>query len=340
MIALAILLIPVLAAGAGVIYQHRGRLRDLKTYPAPGRILESAGTRLHVQSMGSGQPTVVLESGIAASSVNWHNLQDRLAAFAHVIRYDRAGFAWSAGSRSPRTSSQMIEELRGALAAAGAEAPYILVGHSFGALLARLYAARFPKEVAGLVLIDSALIGEWAHPNPHNRARLERGIALSQRGATLCRLGVVRGALTMLASGGRFVPKLVGRASSGQGVSVLERLIGEVRKLPPELWPIVMSHWCRHESFESMGAHLRALPQVAQEVAEIETHGDLPMVVISGAHLKPEGLEEHRQLAAMSSAGKHLIASQGAHWVHLDEPELVVNAIRDVVETVRSRGVV
>jgi pimeloyl-ACP methyl ester carboxylesterase len=139
-------------------------------------------------------------------------------------------------------------------------------------------------------------------------------------------------ALAMLAGGGRWLPKTLNRASSGgRGASVTQRLVGEVRKLPQELWPAIQSHWSRPECFESMAQHLAALPATARAAAAAGPLGDLPLVVISGAHLTAEALDEHRGLARLSTRGEHIIASAGGHWVPLDEPEAVVRAIRQIV---------
>ena len=160
---------------------------------------------------------------------------------------------------------------------------------------------------------------------------LGRGIALSRRGALLARIGFVRFSLSMLTRGARALPKLISQLSSGKGHSVSERLVGEVRKLPPELWPAVQSHWCRPESFESMARHLEALPATAARVDKTKPIGAIPVTVISGAHLTTEQLAEHSAIAASSQRGRHITAEGSGHWVHLDRPEVVIEAIREIV---------
>jgi pimeloyl-ACP methyl ester carboxylesterase len=231
-----------------------------------------------------------------------------------------------------RTPDQILSELDAIVRAS--TMPCVIGGHSFGGLVARLYASRFPDKVAGLVLVDPALTGEWAQPTEKRLQMLARGASLARRGAVLCRLGVVRFALRMLASGSRWLPQAVNRASSGRGASVTERLVGEVRKLPRELWPAIQSHWSRPECFESMAQHLEALPAVARAAAAAASLGDLPLIVISGAHCGAEALEEHRSLARLSSRGKHIVARSGGHWVLLDEPDTVARAVREIVDKV------
>jgi pimeloyl-ACP methyl ester carboxylesterase len=301
----------------GVLYQIAGEWRDRRKFPAPGQRLG----HLHVQCSGSGAP-VVLEAGIAASSVGWARVQPEIAKFARVASYDRAGLAWSTRSKIPRSPEQFVEDLRVVVEHAGT--PAVLVGHSFGGLLVRLYASAHPEHVAGLVLVDPALTAEWSTPVPRRLAMLRRGVNLSRRGAWLARIGFVRLALGLLSAGARPLAKFFARASSGGATPVTERLVGEVRKLPPELWPVVQSHWCRADCFESMAVHLASLPAVAAAVARLGPPV-VPTIVISGAHLTPEQLAEHKSL------GEHVIAEGSGHWVHLDRPDLIVSAVHKLL---------
>jgi pimeloyl-ACP methyl ester carboxylesterase len=321
----------VLLLALGFIYQWAGGRRDLKRHPAPGRIFDINGTRLHIYVNGTGVLPVVFEAGIAASSVSWRPVQDTVSRFTATAAYDRAGFAWSGPAPKSQSAAEMNESLRELLRLAGLQPPYVLVGHSFGALLMRLYAAQWPEDVAGLVLIDPALTEEWGSPIPARLKMLGRGVSLSRRGATLARIGFVRLSLALLTSGVHFLPKLLSKASSGRGHAVSSRLVGEVRKLPPELWPAVQSHWCRPESFESMARHLECLPATAARVAKSGALGRIPVTVVSGSHLSPEQAAEHAALAASSENGRHIVALNSGHWVHLDDPATVIEAIREMV---------
>ena len=316
------------AAAAGALYQREGVRRDRDRFPPPGSLLDAAGTRLHVRSLGEGEPLVVFEAGIAASSVSWAYVQGDVAQFARTRSYDRAGYAWSGRCATARTVDVILAELDAVI---GGSQPVVLVGHSFGGLIALLYASRRPGAVSGLVLVDPALMLEWASPSRKQRLRLRTGIALSRRGAWLCRIGVVRAALEALASGRRALPKAIAYAASGPGAGVVERLVGEVKKLPEDVWPAVQSHWSRPECFESMAAHLEALPGVASEAARVASLGSMPLTIISGAHLSSEQQAEHAALARLSTRGRHMIAPAGGHWVHLDEHEFVAHAVADVI---------
>jgi pimeloyl-ACP methyl ester carboxylesterase len=140
--------------GAAVIYQAVSSHLDVRRFPPPGRIVDIGPSRLHLYELGTGRPIVVLESGIAATSISWALVQAQVAEFTRVASYDRAGLGWSGLSLAPRTLEQMVSELAALLAQAQLPPPYILAGHSFGGLLIRAYAHLRPADVAGLVFID------------------------------------------------------------------------------------------------------------------------------------------------------------------------------------------
>jgi pimeloyl-ACP methyl ester carboxylesterase len=124
--------------------------------PPLGRYYEVAGRRLLLHRSGSGNPSVVLLPGAGAVGLDYLNVQERAARLTTSVVYDRAGTGWSEDAELPRTAAEATSELRELLRAANVPAPYLLVGHSLGGLYARLYATRFPAEVAGLVLLDPA----------------------------------------------------------------------------------------------------------------------------------------------------------------------------------------
>ena len=302
-------------------------------------MVDIGGRRLHLIESGTG-PAVVFESGISATCLNWTRVRGEVAHFAHACAYDRAGLGWSDAANSPRTMSAIIDDLHGLMEAAQIPRPCVLVGHSFGGLLVRAHAAKYPSDVAALVLVDPLSPREWLDVSPAQARMLRLGVRLSRRGALLARIGVVRAALALLMAGGRWIPKAVARASSGRGESVIARLVGEVRKMPPETWPMVRSHWCAPKSFLAMAAYLEGLPASAAEAAALRAPETIPIIVLSAGNSTPEQLEEREEWARRSQRGEHRVARESGHWIQLDEPELVVEAIRQAIreairETIR-----
>jgi pimeloyl-ACP methyl ester carboxylesterase len=165
-----------------------------------------------------------------------------------------------------------------------------------------------------------------------DRRRLRGGVFLSRVGAVLASAGVVRACLDLLSRGSTGVPRRVGRLFGAEASRVLTRLVGEVQKLPRDVWPAAQAHWSQAKSFRAMAAHLSALEPSAAEVEALGDLGDLPLAVITAASQSPAACAEHARIAALSSKGRQVICAEGGHWVHLDAPGLVVAAIREVVQ--------
>jgi pimeloyl-ACP methyl ester carboxylesterase len=328
----------VLLLLAAAWYQHAGATRDARRFPPPGRLIDVDGTRLHINVQGDGSPPVVFEAGIAATSLSWQLVQPEVARLAQTASHDRAGLGWSAGARRSRDVGQVVEELRLLLDSAGVPSPRILVGHSYGGLVVRAYAARYPKEVAGMVLVDPVAASEWSDPPPSSRRMLKLGIRLSRRGTLLARLGVPRIALRFLTGGARKLPKLIARATSGPGSGLIDRVVGQVQKLPRELWPAIQSHWCDPKCFLGMARYLEALPESAAAVTragDAALH-DMPLIVLSSANASAIERAEHEMLARCSSQGCCEIVSGSGHWIQIDRPDAVIRAIGELVSRCRS----
>jgi pimeloyl-ACP methyl ester carboxylesterase len=151
--------------------------------------------------------------------------------------------------------------------------------------------------------------------------------------AWLARLGLVRLCLARLARG---APRLGRAAVSAFGVetaAVAQRIAGEIRKLRSPILPIVRSFWSQPKNFISLGQHVAALPISAAQAAAVSSLWDLPLVVLSAEHHAVPNTNWQRDLAQLSSRGRHVVANDSGHWIHLDHPELVIRAIREVVAT-------
>jgi pimeloyl-ACP methyl ester carboxylesterase len=291
------------------------------------------GRGLHMNITGQGSPFVVLEAGIAATSLSWALVAPEVAKFATVVTYDRAGLGWSDPAPHGCTALDSARDLAALLDAAGVPGPIVLAGHSFGGLIARVFQQQYPDRVAGLVLVDPVVRTEWPEMTP----RLARGVLLSRRGAMLARAGVVGLGLKLLLKGSRSVPKMLARVSAGNGAGVTERLTGEVRKMPPELWPVIARHWSQAKSFRAMANTLENLPVSVKQLDEAASLGDLPTIVLSAGTADARALAEHEHDANLSSRGEHVTVAGAAHWMQLDAPTVVSEAVRRVVERAAER---
>lgn len=317
---------------AGLLYQWLGLRRDARRFPPPGRSFDIGGRRLHLYELGSGDPAVILEAGISATSLNWRHIQHAVSGFTRAVAYDRGGLGWSDPCLAPRTPSGIARELRTLLRAAAIEPPYVLVGHSFGALVVRRYALLYPEEVAGLVLVDPLQPGEWAPLTPKQQRMLTIGLRLCRRGAMLAHLGLVRLAVASFKAGCRLLPVAIDKAAGVRGTSVMNRLIGEVAKMPCEIWPIVTAHWSDPKSFLGIAAHLEALPAGAGEMLDAPPLEAVPVTVLTAGRNSPVSEDSIR---AVSGDARHIVAHASGHWIHLDQPDLVIDAVRHAVDQAR-----
>src|SRR6266498_2515404 len=159
----------LLAGGlASAAYQALSEARDRRRFPPPGELVDIDGRRLHLWRAGEGSPAVVIATSLGEPGHGWADIQRRLAQHTTVVLYDRAGLGWSEEGPWP-TGKRIVEDLHALLHVTRIPPPYVLVGHSAGGLHVRLYAARHPEQVAGLVLVDSS------HPHQGHRLRQRCG---------------------------------------------------------------------------------------------------------------------------------------------------------------------
>lgn len=334
---IAVLLgVPALLLGSGALYQAVGTARDRRRFPPPGRLVRVNNRLMHVHVIGEGTPTVLFESGMGASCLSWTHVQPAVAKFSRAVSYDRAGQGWSDLAREPRSAQQIAQELHTLLDAAGVPAPYVLVGHSFGGYVTRAFAHLYREDVVGLVLVDSIHPAEWGNPTPEQLRVISVGLRYAHIAGWLARLGVVRFCLSRVAQGS---PRIAWSAANAFGARVsttVQRIAGEICKLPEPLLPVVQGFWSQPKSFVSLGQHVAALKVSAAQAAAANSFGDLPLVVLSGDHHPEPYANWQRDLARLSSRGVQMVAGESGHWIHLDRPELVTQVIREVVAAARS----
>ena len=311
MVGLAGLVVFVLLAG--VVYQFVATKIDEYRYPAPGEMVEVGDYSLHLDCTGeAGAPTVVMDAGLGGTVLDWQLVQPEVSKFARVCTYDRAGMGWSELGAKPRTSQQIVEELHVLLGNAGVQGPYVLVGHSFGGTNVQLYASRYPDEVAGMVLVDSATEDKMLV------ALTEELQGSPVRNKILATIGVTRLPYT-----------LGGETDERAAISTHAKDTYEVAD--------EVSSW--EESFE-------------QRLASPLSLGDKPLIVLTaGAFQVPPDagipqeqidafVEAHSEFQAdlprHSQNSKQIVAEDSGHYIQVEQPDLVIDAIRQVVDAARN----
>jgi pimeloyl-ACP methyl ester carboxylesterase len=314
---------------AGAVYQCLGARSDRLRYTNDGRWIDIGCKRkLYLLEKGSGNSTVLFEAGIAATNLNWFHIQEAVSSFAFTASYDRSGLGWSTPCRTARTPANIAVELHQMLEQAGIKPPYILVGHSFGGLVMRRFALNYPAEVTSIVLVDPMRCEEWPPLNPSKQSEINRGKKLFRFAIPAAHIGLARLAVTSLfLRSGRTAQRLASAAGNG-GQHVLDRIKNEVGKMPREVWPIVASHWSRPGNFAGMRSHIEAVPDTVQEMHNAESIQNIPVLVLTPGKSTPLS---GACLCRIGNNVQQIIASSSEHWVHLDQPELVINSIREMV---------
>lgn len=306
------------ALAFGALAQRVLCYRERRRFPPPGIRIDSSGLALHFQVSGEGEPTVVLDSALAATSLSWSEVQPRVAAFARVASYDRGGFGWSDPSSEPRRADCLAAELRRGLKAASLEPPYVLVGHSYGGFVAKLFSSRYPEEVAGMVLVDVPHPRKWVNPSASERMRIERGARFAGIASFLAHFGITR-----------LLFRFAGRHR-------LQSLPGLLSKLPASDRAAIRSFWVRPWTVRALSSLIEEAPRSAVLVENAT--GDLghrPLAVLTASSPSPERIRDQEEEARRSLCSRHVIAERSGHWIPLDEPELVVEAVRWVVNEAR-----
>jgi pimeloyl-ACP methyl ester carboxylesterase len=325
----------LVGAIAGAIYQKLGLRRDSTLHPAPGRFIDLGTHRLHLLEKGVGTPTIVLEAGLMSTVLSWSEIQSTLAQSYRVVSYDRAGLGWSDVGPMPRTADRMVEELHTLLERAAIPAPYVLVGHSFGGLTMPLFAARYPEETTGVVLVDPVAPAEWNPPSEQDRKRAEIGATVSRRAALLCRIGVIRFVAFLLTSGatklaGRLV-RLISREAPVESGSVSSPWFWN---LPAEERTMAAIFWVQEKFCRTIASQLENLPGSALRVAELGEFCSKPVVILSAQSTPPKRREQHAAIAQRLPQGRYVLAEESSHWIMQDQPDLVLDAIHEVAGSI------
>ena len=287
----------------GAIYERMAEAADAKAYPPPGQLVDVGGYRLHINCTGTGSPTVVIVSGLGDWSTSWGGVvQPEVAKTTRVCTYDRAGLGWSDASSLPSDAAQFAKELHTLLQNANIPGPYVMVGHSLGGFIVRIFAHDYASEVAGVVLVDSM------NPRQVTQSLSDSLARQSSFQAALARFGI-----------GRLLVKLPAIAPSMPA--------GEEAYYPLYIRP---------QSLQKTANEYRGLPASAAEAAAVESFGDMPLIVLTAKLNDNPGWPEWQpELLKLSTNSQHLFAENSGHTIQFDEPEAAVNAILKMVELAR-----
>ncbi len=304
---------------AGAVYEELCRRRDAQRYPALGQLVDVGGHRLHLLSKGTDGPTVVIEQGAGGPSLAWCQLQDEIAHFGCVCLYDRAGYQWSDAVSGPRSLDDRVKDLNTLLAKAHLPGPYVLVAHSYGGFLVRLFARDHRDLVAGLVLVDTPDEGVYFRDAVLSRYSQIAWFLLAMK--SLSTVGIPR-----------LLTHWLAKQDNQAGSEVSDQ---------------INSGMVRREYFAAARDDIESLRRASpwlRQAGALGVLGDVPVVVITHgqpfpgpfAVLESGWREGQERLAALSTNSVLIVADQANHMIHQDDPKVVVDAIRSVVTAVRA----
>lgn len=290
----------------------------------PGKLFDVGGYHLHLYTVGEGSPTIIIDHSLGG--IEGYFLVEKLAKLGRVCIYDRAGYGWSEHSPHPRTSSQIVTELDTLLTEANIQPPYILIGNSFGSYNVRLYAHRFPEKVMGMVLTDGL----------HETGMLKMSIPLQ--------------ALKLLFISGFFISifgSILGIMRLLRNCGIFEFIKPELRKFSEESRNSVKRSFCRAKHWITMIREMLNLDNSARQVTIANYFGSMPLVNIkansffrpafwsfliplAAANLLRDQM--HINLCNLSTNYVQLEANKSGHFVWIDQPDLIVDAVKIVLE--------
>lgn len=303
-------------------------------YIEPGQLVDIGGRRINLHCMGAGVggPTVVLMGGLFSWSLVWYKTQPVIAQRARICAFDRASYGFSDPAPRPQIVSDVVEDLHKVLETASLPGPYVLVGHSLGGLEARVYAQRWPQEVAGMVLVDTSPAGEGLIDE--NQPDFDAASDRETYAANMLHCA-------FLAEHGGFEP-------SG---SVFIDCSAKLPSDTPAAVRTALPKFFTRDYFEAKVSLISSINTHRYDSADHLHLGAKPLVVLSIEHpwasATPAGARLdrsygktwnalHAELAHLSSRGVHRIIKGSGHHIQLDQPQAVIDAVDDVLRAIRT----
>lgn len=318
--------------GAAAVVTSPAVLRSQFTwYLKPGRVVSLKGARLSLYCHGHGRPTVVFDSGIEESAAEWVMVQPGISRLTRTCAYDRAGYGFSNAGPFPRMLDRLVGELHALLIQAGERDPFLLVGHSFGGVIARSFARRFPAQVAGIVLDDSE--------------NEEFNFALAPPAGVDAYISSEQEALSKCAQ----LAKVLWRGAAREKQECLGQMFRGLpeKRFSPQLNQVLISQALRPLPYEAASSELSnfTVSGLRASLSERQFLGCIPIYVLTAGHHAglPAALEERWQLfardfLAMSTDARQVFVGDSGHAIELDEPNVVIDAIKKEIAMIRRRG--
>ena len=294
----------------GAIYQTIATARAERAHPPPGKMIDVGDHRMHIDCVGQGSPTVVLDTALGAMSASWVRVQQEVSGTTRVCAYDRAGMGWSQSGPEPRDAKQVAGELHALLEGAGIDGPYVLVGHSFGGLYMQTYAARYPEEVAGVALIESSHPEQFSRL-PEARNSYEQIKLLYTVASLLAPIGVVR----------------------------LFNLSPAPPELPHQQRAQIAALNPSTRQVSTTAQEFHATPQTTAQARSLRSLGDKPLAVVSAGTQSSGWLELQTDLATLSPNSMHRVVEGASHTsvvYERSDAQATSAAIVEVVAAVRN----
>ena len=290
---------------------------DVEDHPAPGRLIEVNGHKMHIYGEGQGTPTVVYTAGAGTASavLDFAAIQRAISDKTRVVVYERPGYGWSEKAKTPRTTEQIVKELHELLVSAGEKPPYIFVGHSMGALEVLDYTQKYPGEVAGILLIDGK--------SPY--------MSLKYSG--------VRAMETILGYSLSFL-RLTGLVRIASYFKLPSNVFEDIEKLPEDVREAMKVMYLKNLMNADVLSERGGQEETAERLIGIGTVGDIPMTIINSAINSkriPEWEDTQRELLKWSRNGKWVSLEDADHYVHLYRPDIVIREINELVDGATGR---
>ncbi len=289
-----------------------------------GKLVDISYAKMHINCTGSGSPTVILDAGAGGWSIHWFDIQNELSKYTRVCSYDRLGLGWSSLGEMPRSAKKDAADLHELLQRSGEKAPFVLAGHSYGGYIARVYYDMFPKDIAGMALIDSAHEKQWERL-PVTKQFLEMGIKAAKDDLEKARAGRLK------------------KEDYTKGVAT-------------EMLPHYQAQMLEVKTHQTSVSLFENIAESANEVGKTKKLDDLPLLVLSAGNsfaafledteknkpllqsLNTGWMEMQKDLAALSTNSEHLISQNSSHRFNRENPDLIVLGIKLLIVKIKKGG--